>query len=64
VDHKARWEVMVDEATVDCYNEDEAFAGILASLEDRLEFPFQARVLGDAIGVAYIGRMVRRLGWN
>jgi hypothetical protein len=35
---------MIDEATVDCYDEYEEFAGILATLEDRLEFPFQAKV--------------------
>lgn len=48
---KARWEAMIEEATVDCYNEDEAFAGMLATLEDRLEFPFEARVLGERVEV-------------
>jgi hypothetical protein len=48
---KARWEAMIAEATVDCYNEDEAFAGMLATLEDRLEFPFEARALGEKVEV-------------
>jgi hypothetical protein len=48
---KARWEAMIDEATVDCYDESEAFAGMLATLEDRLEFPFQAKVLGETVEV-------------
>lgn len=43
---KVRWEAMIEEATVDCYGEYEEFAGMLATLEDRLEFPFEARVLG------------------
>jgi len=36
---------------VDCYGEYEAFAGMLATLEDRLEFPFAARVLGEKVEV-------------
>ncbi len=48
---KVRWEAMIEEATVDCYNEYEEFTGMLATLEDRLEFPFQAWVLGEAVEV-------------
>ena len=51
VEQKARWEAMIDEAIVDCYGEYEEFAGILATLEDRLEFPFQAKVLGETVEV-------------
>ena len=29
-DKKARWNAMIEEATVDCYNEYEEFAGMLA----------------------------------
>jgi hypothetical protein len=29
---KARWEAMIDEAMVECYDEYEAFAGMLATL--------------------------------
>jgi hypothetical protein len=50
-EQKVRWEAMIDEATVDCYNESEAFAGMLATLEDRLAFPFQAKVLGETVEV-------------
>jgi len=42
---------MIDEATVDCYHESEAFAGMLATLDDRLAFPFQAKVLGETVEV-------------
>lgn len=48
---KARWEAMIAEATVDCYGEYEEFAGMLATLENRLEFPFAARVLGETAEV-------------
>jgi hypothetical protein len=48
---KARWEAMIAEATVDCYNEYEEFAGMLATLEDRLDFPFEARLLGEKVEV-------------
>jgi hypothetical protein len=46
---KVRWEDMIEEAPVDCYNEYEEFTGMLATLEDRLESPFQAwvQVLAD-----------------
>jgi hypothetical protein len=50
-EQKARWEAMIDEATVDCYDEYEEFSGMLATLEDRLEFPFQAKVLGETVEV-------------
>jgi hypothetical protein len=42
---------MIEDAMVDCYNEDEEFTGMLATLEDRMEFPFQAQVLGKAVEV-------------
>ena len=48
---KARWEAMIDEATADCHDEDEACAGMLATLEDRLAFPFRAEVLGETVEV-------------
>ncbi len=50
-EQKARWEAMMDEATVDCYDESEAFAGMLATLEDRLDFPSPAKALGEAVEV-------------
>jgi hypothetical protein len=48
-EQKAQWEARIDEATVDCYDESEAFVGMLATLEDRLEFPFQAKMLGKRL---------------
>lgn len=37
---------MVEEATVDCYNEDEQLTGLFTMIEDNLAVPFIARVLG------------------
>lgn len=48
---KARWEALIAEATVDCYGEYEEFAGMLATLADRLDFSFPARVLGETVEV-------------
>jgi hypothetical protein len=48
---RARWQAMIEEATVDCYNEDEEFSGMFATLEDRLAFPFQAWALGEMVEV-------------
>ncbi len=49
---------MIAEATVDCYGEYEEFAGMLATLEDRLEFPFAARVLGERVEVIELDETV------
>jgi len=46
-----RLEAMVEEATVDCYNEDEQITGLFTLLEDNLVVPFQAEVLGVAVTV-------------
>jgi hypothetical protein len=42
---------MIEDATVDCYDEYEAFAGILVALQDNLSFPFKAKALGDTVDV-------------
>lgn len=43
---------MVEEATVDCYDESEAVSGLLTILEDNLQCPFETTVLGVAVTVA------------
>ncbi|MBI4896714.1 MAG: hypothetical protein HY832_04170 [Candidatus Aenigmarchaeota archaeon] len=37
---------MLEEAIVDCHDEEEAFSGVVCTLEDELQFPFDALVLG------------------
>ena len=41
---KAELDEVLADATVDCYNEDEEFSGVLTTLEDNLPFPFEAKV--------------------
>lgn len=49
---KERLRDLLEEATVDCYDEDEQFAGIFCTLaEGGLNFPLRARVLGDLVDV-------------
>jgi hypothetical protein len=48
---KKELDKMIEEATVDCYNEDEAFTGILYTLADNLSFPFKAKVMGESVEI-------------
>lgn len=48
---EARLDAMVEEATVDCYNEDEQVTGLFTMIEDNLALPFQTTVLGMAVSV-------------
>jgi hypothetical protein len=50
VDEK-RLQELLEEATVDCYDEEEEFSGVLCTLDDRLRFPLQARALGEVVEV-------------
>lgn len=42
---------MIEEATVDCYSEDEEFSGMVCTLQDKLKFPFDAIALGKTVKV-------------
>jgi hypothetical protein len=48
---EARLDAMIEEATVDCYNEDEQVTGLFTLIEDNLALPFQTTVLGMAVSV-------------
>ena len=43
---KRRLAALVEEATVDCYNESEAVSGFFRMIEDHLEVPFATVVVG------------------
>jgi hypothetical protein len=45
---------MVEEATVDCYNDSEKACGWFTMIEDNLTVPFEAVVLGVAVTVERI----------
>ena len=49
-----RLEALVEEATVDCYDETEQALGLVTMIEDHLELPFQTRVLGLEVTVVAV----------
>ncbi len=55
-------EKMLADATVDCYGEDEAFSGVLCTVEDNLPFPFEAQVVGETVRVIGIDERRSDLG--
>ncbi|MBT2402791.1 MULTISPECIES: calcium-binding protein [unclassified Streptomyces] len=48
---KAELEAMIEEATVDAYNEDEQLTGLFTMLEEYLDVPFSTAVLGIEVTV-------------
>ncbi len=50
----AEYEKMVEEATVDCYSDDEVFMGMVYALQNKLTFPFDAMVIGKNVTVVDI----------
>lgn len=51
---KAELDRLVEEATVDCYNESEQVIGLYTMMEDNLQFPFETEVLGVPVTVMRI----------
>jgi Calcium binding len=51
---RAQLDALVEEATVDCYNEDEQVTGLYTMIEDNLAVPFQTTVLGVKVTVESI----------
>ena len=50
----ARLDALIEDATVDCYNEDEQVTGLFTMLEDNLTLPFETTVLGVAVSVVKV----------
>ncbi|MGI5180599.1 calcium-binding protein [Dactylosporangium sp. CA-152071] len=48
---RAQLDALVEEATVDCYNDDEQLTGLYTMIEDNLELPFTTQVLGVEVAV-------------
>ncbi len=48
---KARLDAMVEEATVDCYNEAEQVTGLFTMIEEHLAVPFETSILGVPVTV-------------
>lgn len=56
---KARLDELVEEATVDCYNESEQATGLYTMLEDNLALPFATTVLGIPVTVERVQLTLR-----
>jgi len=52
--NKARLKELVDEATVDAYNEDEQRVGFLTMIQEHLDVPFETEVLGVPVQVTSV----------
>ena len=48
---QARLRALIEEATVDCYNEGEEFQGFVCMIEENVVCPFQAKVIGEEVEV-------------
>jgi len=46
-----RLQELIQEGIVDCYGVDEEYSGLMTMLEDELEFPFEALVVGEKVKV-------------
>jgi hypothetical protein len=59
---QARLEEMIEEATVDCYSQEEAHVGLLTSLQDGITCPFTAKVIGEEVEVVELRSRASGLG--
>jgi Calcium binding len=51
---KAELDALIEEATVDCYNEEEQVTGLFTMLEEHLVLPFQTSMLGMTVTVTRV----------
>lgn len=47
-------ELLIEEATIDCYEDVECVAGFSTMMEDNLPFPFSAKVIGEEVTVVEV----------
>jgi hypothetical protein len=47
----AHLEELIDEATIDCFGEDEEHTGLLTMIEEYVVCPFRAKVIGETVEV-------------
>jgi len=45
---------LIEQATIDCYNESEQITGLFTMIEEHLALPFETTVLGTAVSVARV----------
>jgi len=51
---QAELDALIEEATVDCYGDEEQITGLFTMLEDHLALPFEISVLGMSVTVAQV----------
>jgi len=51
---RAELDALIEEATVDCYNDEEQITGLFTMLDEHLGLPFETSVLGVPITVAKV----------
>jgi hypothetical protein len=52
---RARLRALIEEATVDCYNEGEEHMGFVNMIEENVVCPFKAKVIGEEVEVVEVG---------
>jgi Calcium binding len=63
-DPRERFRDLIEEATVDCYDEEEQHSGFQAVIEDEVVCPFRARVIGEEVEVTGLESTPSGLGLN
>jgi len=51
---RAELDALIEEATVDCYNDEEQITGLFTMIDEHLALPFQTTVLGVPVTVTKI----------
>ena len=51
---EAELDALIEEATVDCYNEEEQITGLFTMIEEHLVLPFETSVLGMTVTVTRV----------
>ena len=51
---RAELDALIEEATVDCYNDEEQITGLFTMIDEHLAVPFRTEVLGAQVTVAKV----------
>ena len=51
---RAELDALIEEATVDCYNDEEQITGLFTMIDEQLAVPFRTEVLGAQVTVAKV----------
>jgi hypothetical protein len=51
---RAELDGLIEEATVDCYNDEDQITGLFTMIEEQLAVPFRTEVLGAQVTVANV----------